>query len=78
MAGMLGRLFRDARRTFHVLVALAFMVLSFAGIAVSISEWRVYQRTPSLGLSTFTLVASFTVLLIVFGLYSFAKARSVK
>ena len=61
-----------------MLVAFAFLLLSVAGVAVSISEWRSYQRAPSLGLAPFTLVASFTVLLIIFCLYSFAKARSVR
>ena len=78
MAGMLGRLFRHTQRTFHVLVAIAFLCLSVLGIGVSVSEWRNYQRAPSIGLAAFTLVGSFTVLLIIFCLYSFAKARSVR
>ena len=75
---MLARLFRHAQRTLHLLVALAFLCFSVAGIGISVSEWRNYERAPSIGLSAFTLVASFTVLLIIFCLYSFAKARSVR
>ncbi|HEV2493278.1 MAG TPA: hypothetical protein VG204_09430 [Terriglobia bacterium] len=75
---MLGRLFRHTKRTFHTLIAVAFLGLSGLGVGVSFSEWRNYQRAPSLGLAEFTLVASFTVLLIIFCLYSFAKARSVR
>lgn len=74
----LASLFRSAQRTFHVLVALAFLCLSVAGISVSFNEWRSYQRAPETGVVTFALVASFTVLLIIFCLYSFAKARSVR
>lgn len=74
----LASLFRSAQRTFHVLVALAFLFLSVAGVSVSLAEWRTYQRAPEAGALTFALVASFTVLLIIFCLYSFAKARSVR
>ena len=75
---ILARLFRSAQRTFHVLVALAFLCLSIAGIGVSFAEWRTYQHAPATGVLSFALVASFTVLLIIFCLYSFAKARSVR
>jgi len=75
---MLARLFRSTTRAFHTLVALAFLGLSGLGVGVSFSEWRTYQRAPSMGLAEFALVAGFTVLLIIFCLYSFAKARSVR
>jgi len=75
---MLARLFRSAQRTFHVLVAVAFLCLSAAGVEVSFSEWRNYQRAPESGVLTFAMIASFTVILILFCLYSFAKARSVR
>jgi len=70
--------FRHAQRLFHVLVGLAFLFLTFAGVTVSFSEWRYYQETPSAGLVRFYVLAGFTVLLFVFCLYSFAKARSVR
>ena len=69
---------RQAERLFHMLVGLVFLVLTFAGVTVSITEWQYYQRSPSQGLVRFGLLASFTVLLFVFCLYSFLKARSVR
>ena len=75
---MLSRLFRHAQRTFHAVVGLAFLCLAVAGAAVSFAEWRDYRQAPSVGLTAFALVAGFTVLLIIFCLYSFAKARSVR
>src|SRR5439155_27130041 len=74
---MLSRLFRHAQRTFHMVVGVAFLCLAVAGAAVSFAEWRYYRQAPSVGLTAFGLVAVFTVLLIIFCLYPFAKARSV-
>ena len=53
-------------------------LLAFAGVTVSITEWQYYQRSPSQGLLRFGLLASFTVVLFIFCLYSFLKARSVR
>lgn len=75
---LIGRWFRQAQRTFHLLVGLIFLFLSMAGAAVSVEEWRFYRQAPEAGLLRFALLSSFTVLLIVFCLYSFAKARSVR
>jgi hypothetical protein len=61
-----------------MLVGLAFLFLAAAGAAVCFSEWRFYHRAPSVGLVRFGVVAGFTVILIIFGLYSFVKARSVR
>jgi hypothetical protein len=61
-----------------MLVGLAFLILAVAGASVSFSEWQYYLKSPSVGLVRFVLVAGFTVLLIIFCLYSFAKARSVR
>jgi len=74
----LSRGIRQAQRLFHMLVGLAFLLLGLAGAGVSFSEWRFYQRSPSVGLVRFSLLAGFTVLLIIMGLYSFAKARNVR
>jgi cytochrome b subunit of formate dehydrogenase len=70
--------FRNAQRLFHMLVALAFLMLAVAGASVSFWEWQYYHKSPSVGLVRFGLFASFTVLLIIFCLYSFAKARSIR
>ncbi len=72
------RWFLNVRRLFQMLVGLAFLFLAVAGAAVSFSEWRFYRMAPSVGLARFGLVAGFTVLLVIFGLYSFLKARSIK
>jgi len=61
-----------------MLVGLAFLLLAAAGATVCFSEWRFYHREPSAGLVRFGMVAGFTVILIIFGLYSFVKARSVR
>jgi hypothetical protein len=74
-----------------MVVAVAFLCLAVAGGAVSFSEWRDYRHTASTGpiasaSASYTawypafkwLVAGFTVLLVIFSLYSFAKARSVR
>jgi hypothetical protein len=75
---LLGRWFLYAQRLFHVLVGLAFFLLAAAGVVVCFSEWRFHHREPSIGLVRFGMVAGFTVVLIIFGLYSFVKARSVR
>ena len=61
-----------------MLVGLAFLVLAALGVLVSYSEWEYHLRSPSVGLARFVLLASFTVILIIFCLYSFAKARSIR
>jgi cytochrome b subunit of formate dehydrogenase len=70
--------FRHAQRLFHILVGLAFLMLALAGASVSFSEWQYYLKSPAVGLVRVTLFASFTALLIIFCLYSFAKARSIR
>lgn len=66
------------QRFFHLLVGLAFLFLAFGGASVTFLEWRYYRTAPSVGLVRFGLLAGFTVLLVIFCLYSFAKARSVR
>jgi len=74
----LGRLFCRTQQLFHVLVGVVFLFLTMAGISVSMKLWQDYQLVPGQGVWGFSLVASFTVLLLMFCLYSFAKARSVR
>lgn len=71
-------LMRQARRLLDLLIGLAFLVLGLAGGMLSYQEYRAYQRTPAEGLVKFWVVAAFTLLLFILGLYSFAKARSVR
>ncbi len=54
-----------------MLVGLTFLVLAAAAVIVSVSE-RERDHTLSV------IVASFAVVLVVFGLYSFVKARSIR
>lgn len=75
---LLQEAYRSAQRLFHFLVGVAFLVLALAGASVSFAEWRHYQQTPSVGPVRFGLLAGFTILLVFFCLYSFAKARSVR
>jgi hypothetical protein len=70
--------FRTARRLFHLLVGLAFLVLAGAGGIVTWQEWLDYRRAAAGAAIRFGVMAAFTVFLIILGLYSFAKARSVR
>lgn len=82
MASKLGLLLagsiRRAKQLFHLLVGVAFLFLTLAGVSVSIELWKDYQHIPGKGPWAFTMVACFTVLLLVFSLYSFLRARSVR
>jgi hypothetical protein len=70
--------YRQALRLFHMLVGLVFLGLAVAGAMVSFSEWEHYRESTGLGLVRFYLFVGFTVLLILCGLYSLVKARSVR
>jgi hypothetical protein len=74
----LGRMFCRARQMFHLLVALLFLFLTLAGVSVSMKLWQDYEKVPGQGVWGFSVVAGFTVLLLIFCLYSFVKARSVR
>lgn len=78
LGGRLRGYFLHAQRLFHMLVGLAFLFLAFAGASVSLKLWSDYRRSPVEGLASFEMVAGFTILLIIFSLYSFLKARSVR
>ena len=74
----MGRMFCRTRQLFHLLIAVLFLFFTMAGISVSMKLWQDYQKIPSQGIWGFSMVASFTVLLLFFCLYSFVKARSVR
>jgi len=69
---------RQTRRLFHVLVGLAFLILAGIGATLSYSEWQAYGHDPANGMWRFGTIAGFSLLLVVFGVYSFLKARSVR
>lgn len=69
---------RQARRIFHVLVGIIFFFFAAAGATLSHSEWQAYSHQPANGVWRFAILLSFTVLLVIFGVYSIAKARRVR
>lgn len=72
------QLFRNAQRLFHLLVGLTFLILAAAGATVTFAEWQNHLKSPSVGLVSFVLYASFTVFLVILCLYSFVKARNIR
>ncbi len=78
LEGILQHLFLHAKRLFHMLVGLLFLFLAIAGASVTFSEWNYYRKMPEVGSLRFSLIAAFTVLLFIFCLYSFVKARNIR
>jgi hypothetical protein len=78
LVAQIGRGWRQARRLFHALVGITFLFFAAVGVTLSFAEWRAYVEMPSNGLWRFGMMAGFTLLLVIFGLYSFVKARSVR
>ena len=70
--------FLNAQRLFHMLIGLAFMVLTLIGTGLTFFEWENYRKSPEAGLVHFTMFGGFTVLLAILCLYSFLKARNVR
>ena len=70
--------FVNARRLFHLLIALAFMFLTLMGAAQTYSAWEDYHNIPGEGLRYFSMFGGFTVFLAILCLYSFVRARSVR
>ena len=68
----------SAKRLFHLLIALAFMVLTLAVASQALAAWEEYRKTPDVGSLYFKLYGGLTILLAILCLYSFAKARSVR
>jgi hypothetical protein len=74
----LGYGWRQARRFFHFLIGITFLFFAAAGATLSYSEWRTYAQAPANGVWRFAIMSSFTVLLVIFGVHSIAKARHVR
>ncbi len=72
------RWLRHARRWFHMLVGLAFLIFAMGGAILSFSEWRSYRENEAAGYAHFGFVLCFTIFLVILSLYSFVKARSVR
>jgi hypothetical protein len=75
---LMARWYRQAQRLFHMVVGLVFLGFAAAGGVVTAAEWSFYRQAPEVGLTRLVLLASFTVFLIILGLYTFLKARSVR
>ena len=77
---MLHYWFINAKRLFHLLIALAFMFLTLMGAFQTFIEWEDYRKAPEVRLIYFTMLGfgGFTVFLAILCLYSFAKARNVR
>lgn len=70
---------RHALRMFHFSIGVVFLLLAFGGAGVALREWNYYQRAPAtVGPARFWILTAFTALLVLMGLYSFLKARSVR
>ncbi|HEV2233611.1 MAG TPA: hypothetical protein VGV68_09440 [Terriglobia bacterium] len=72
------RWLRHARRLFHMLVGLTFLIFAVAGAVLSFSEWRSYRENEAAGYLHFGFILCFTIFLVILSLYSFLKARSVR
>ncbi|MGO8813411.1 MAG: hypothetical protein ACLQVG_01920 [Terriglobia bacterium] len=70
--------FVNAKRLFHLLIALSFMGLTFAVAYQALIEWQDYRKAPTEGLLYFDLYGGFSIFLAVLCLYSFVKARNVR
>lgn len=75
---LLNRWMLNLKRLFHLLIALAFLLLTGLGASVTYSEWMSYRKLPEQGLVHLVMFAGFTVFLAILCLYSFAKAKSVR
>jgi len=67
--------FLHLRRVFHLLIGLAFMVLT---MMAATQTYSAYYKIPEEGLTYFSLFGGFTILLAILCLYSFVKARNVR
>lgn len=77
-AELTARLILFARKVFNFILAAVFLILAAASAMVTYQEWRIYQLMPADGPIKVYVVAGFTFLLIILGLYSFAKARTLR
>jgi hypothetical protein len=68
----------NAKRVFHILVGLAFMVLTLAVASQTFIEWRDYRKSPSGGLLYCEMYGGLAILLAILCLYTFVKARNVR
>jgi len=70
--------YRQARRLGHTLIAFTFFVMAAVGVIVSLEEWMLHRQTPSEDWLRLSVFGGFTVFLIIMGLLSLLKARSIR
>ncbi len=70
--------FRQVQRFFHLAVALVFLFLAVSGAVMTFEMWQEHRRQAHGSILGLTVMAGFAALLMIFALYSFAKARSVR
>ena len=80
IGNLLQNLLVNFKRLFHLLIALAFMLLTLMGASVTYGEWENYRRAPGVRLAYYTMLGCgvFTLFLAILSVYSYAKARSVR
>jgi cytochrome b subunit of formate dehydrogenase len=69
---------RQTQRVFHLAMALVFLFLAVSGGSVALEMWEEHRHKAGGGIVGLTVMAAFAALLMIFSLYSFAKARSVR
>jgi hypothetical protein len=70
--------YRQARRVGHALIAFIFFIMAGVGVFVSLEEWMSHRQAPSEDWLRLSVFGGFTVFLIIMGLLSLLKARSIR
>jgi hypothetical protein len=70
--------YRLARRLGHMLIAFSFFVMAAAGAFVSLEEWMSHRQAPQDDWLRLSAFGGFTLFLIIMGLLSLLKAKSVR
>ncbi len=78
IGSLLNQWFLHAKRTFHLLIALAFMFLTLLVAFEAYAAWGEYRTSPGQGLVYVYMYGGFAIFLAILCLFSFAKARSVR
>lgn len=70
--------YRQARRLGHTLMAFTFFLMAAVGVFGSLEEWMSHRQAPAEDWLRLSVFCGFTVFLIIMGLLSLLKARSVR
>jgi TRAP-type C4-dicarboxylate transport system permease small subunit len=69
---------RLARRLGHTLIAFSFFAMAAVGVFVSLEEWMSHRPAPADDWIRLSVFGGFTLFLVIMGLLSLLKARSVR